>query len=60
MKHPLHQFRFCPKCGTETGGAKFCPNCGNKMQAEPPANCPSCGAPVKGAKFCPECGTKVS
>ncbi len=23
--------KFCPDCGTATGGAKFCPNCGKKM-----------------------------
>ncbi|NMD30465.1 MAG: zinc-ribbon domain-containing protein, partial [Chloroflexi bacterium] len=21
----------CPKCGTETKGAKFCPECGEKL-----------------------------
>ncbi len=23
--------KFCPECGTPTGGAKFCPNCGTKL-----------------------------
>ena len=23
--------KFCPNCGTPTGGAKFCSNCGNKL-----------------------------
>lgn len=23
--------KFCPNCGTPTGGAKFCPNCGTKL-----------------------------
>lgn len=23
--------KFCPNCGTATGGANFCPNCGNKL-----------------------------
>ncbi len=23
--------KFCPDCGTATGGAKFCPNCGKKL-----------------------------
>ena len=23
--------KFCPECGTPTGGAKFCPECGTKL-----------------------------
>jgi membrane protease subunit (stomatin/prohibitin family) len=25
--------RFCPDCGTPTGGARFCPNCGRQLRA---------------------------
>jgi hypothetical protein len=50
---------ICPKCGTQTHGAKFCPNCGTKVEAQAPAGiCPNCGSKTGGAKFCPECGTK--
>ncbi len=24
--------KFCPNCGTPSGGANFCPNCGNKLK----------------------------
>jgi len=50
----------CPKCGTETHGAKFCPNCGEKLEVKPLAtHCPNCGSETHGAKFCPECGQKL-
>lgn len=48
----------CPKCGSETHGAKFCPNCGTSVS--PKAECPKCGTQVnEGVKFCPECGTTM-
>ena len=51
----------CPKCGSETMGAKFCPNCGEKIEKAPVVtHCPQCGAETKGAKFCPECGNKLT
>ena len=28
---PAEAPKFCPECGTQTGGAKFCPNCGTKL-----------------------------
>ncbi len=48
----------CPRCKTETKGAKFCPECGFNVKS---ANltCPLCGVEAKGAKFCPECGAKI-
>lgn len=50
----------CPKCGTETHGAKFCPNCGEKMEVKPlVTHCPECGTETMGAKFCPNCGKKL-
>lgn len=48
----------CPKCKTETHGAKFCPECGFKMAVK--GQCPKCSSEVApGAKFCPECGEKL-
>lgn len=48
----------CPKCKTETHGAKFCPECGFRMAVK--GQCPECSAEVSsGAKFCPECGHKL-
>lgn len=48
----------CPKCKTETKGAKFCPNCGFELASK--LKCPGCSAEVSpGAKFCPECGQKI-
>lgn len=49
----------CPKCGSETHGAKFCPECGEKLAVQ--AACPDCGhASPPGTKFCPECGAKMA
>ncbi len=48
----------CPKCKTETHGAKFCPECGFQMAVK--GKCSGCGAEVSAtAKFCPECGQKT-
>jgi hypothetical protein len=49
----------CPKCNTETRGAKFCPNCGEKLGTK--SACPECSTEVEpGTKFCPECGHKMN
>lgn len=48
----------CPKCKTETHGAKFCPECGFQMAVK--GKCSGCGAEMSpAAKFCPECGQKA-
>jgi hypothetical protein len=48
----------CPKCGTETKGAKFCPECGAQTAVNPV--CSKCSAKIPaGSKFCPECGQKA-
>ena len=45
----------CPKCKSETHGAKFCPECGEKLMVT--LTCKQCSKAIpSGSKFCPECG----